>query len=109
MSSSLDKKEIYLYGTLLALIREQLESVDKVSGGKLGFWGKNRMQARNKEIDKFLRKIIEHKFGQGFSDPLEQILSDLELIRNDNNVWGDISTNQLEYISNILNSLLSGG
>ena len=102
MTTSLDKKETYLYGTLLALAQEQLDAIEKKIQGRLGFWGKSRMSARNHELTKFLLKIIEHKVGKGSVDPLSSLVDDLELIEADQQVWNDISADQLEYVRNVL-------
>ena len=102
MSDNLDRKETYLYGTLLALVQEQLDAIDKRVSGRLGFWGRSRMSARNQTMMKFLRKIITHKISTGAIDPLTSVAIDLECIEQDNAVWDDISREQLEYVRNVL-------
>jgi beta-lactamase class D len=98
----LDKKEIYLWGTLLALVKEQLEAINKTATGSLGFWGKSRIQARNKEMEKFLKKLIEHKLSCYGDDVMDALLKDIEFIKQDNQIWGDVSTSELEYIRSVL-------
>ena len=78
-----DNKELYLYGTLVALFEEQVEAIDKLTDGRLGMWGKSRLGARNREIDKILDKILAHKrtkLGTSF-DASSELQHDLESIR----------------------------
>ena len=57
----LTHKEIYLYGTLLALAEEQGNALLKLQNQNLGFFGKSRLESRLKEIEKFFNKLIESK------------------------------------------------
>jgi len=77
---SLDKKETYLWGTLLALVKEQLDAIDKSISGSLGFWGKSRMQARNKEMEKFLKKLVEYKVSRYGENTMEALIKDMDFI-----------------------------
>ena len=97
-----DKKETYLYGTLLELVREQLIAWDKHQRGELGMWGRARASSRNSTIDKFLQKISDHKSARGESDPVQQIVGELDLIRRDTNDWGDVSDAQLDFVRKLL-------
>ena len=77
----MNNKEIYLYGTVLALAEEQENAIKQLALGKLGFFGKSRIQSRGREIDKFLEKIKLNKKQLGVIDINESIISDLESIR----------------------------
>lgn len=98
----LDKKETYLYGTLLELVHEQLVAWNKHQQGKLGIWGRARASSRNGTIDKFVQKIIDYKAAHGQADPTEEIVKDLALIRQDNAVWDGISDEQIEFLKKLL-------
>jgi hypothetical protein len=98
----LDKKETYLYGTLLELVHEQLIAWEKHQQGKLGMWGRARASSRNETIDKFVQKIIDYKAGRGQGDPIGEIMEDLTFIQQDNAVWGGISNEQIEFLGNLL-------
>ena len=98
----LDKTELYLWGTLFALVKEQLEAINKAATGSLGIWGRSRMQARNKELEKFLKKLIEHKISSYGVDVMGALLKDIEFIKQDNQIWGDVSTSELEYVQSLL-------
>ena len=78
----MDTKELYLYGTLLALAQEQKEAITKLASGSLGFFGKSRIQSRGRVIGKFIFKIVNHKNKVGIQNPNENILADLELIKS---------------------------
>lgn len=101
----MDKNETYLWGTLLALVREQLAALEKHSRGKLGMWGKARIGARNKEMQKFLFKLLEHKAKVYGDSAIEGLISDLEAIEKDQNVWRDIASEEIDYLRTILSSL----
>ena len=98
----LDKKETYLWGTLLALVKEQLEALNKAASGSLGFWGKGRIQARNKAMEKFIKKLIEYKVSRFGEDTMDALLRDIEFIKQDNQVWGDVNLSELEYVCKVL-------
>ena len=91
MDRNLDKKETYLYGTVLELIRENLVALEKHEQGKLGMWGRARATSRNGTIDKFVQKIIDHKVAADHADPVGEIVRDLEFIQQDSCVWDGIS------------------
>lgn len=97
-----EKKEAYLYGTLLELVREQLIAWDKHRRGKLGMWGRARASSRNNTIDKFLQKIIDHKDAHGHSEPVDKVVEDLETIRRDTSEWGAVSDEQLDFLRKLL-------
>lgn len=97
-----DKKETYLYGTLLELVREQLAAWDKHQRGELGMWGRARASSRNNTIDKFVQKVIDHKDVSGHSEPIDRIVEDLESIRRDTSEWGDVSDEQLDFLRKLL-------
>ena len=85
MERLLDKKDTYLYGTLLALVKEQLAAVQKqVSGGGLGMWGKARFSSRTKEIQKFLFKIFQKKQVTVGDLAFTEMAADLDYIEEDN-------------------------
>tara|TARA_Y100000994_G_scaffold131754_1_gene107971 strand:+ start:290 stop:583 length:294 start_codon:yes stop_codon:yes gene_type:complete len=80
----MDNKELYLYGTLMALAQEQQDAISKLVTGSLGFFGKSRMQSRGREIGKSVEKVIQHKVRQGISNPQKSIINDLKSIENGN-------------------------
>lgn len=80
----MDSEEIYLYGTLMALAKEQDEAINKLVDGSLGFFGKSRIQSRGRAIGKFLNKIADYKTKVGIKNIRESIDSDLEQIKNGN-------------------------
>ena len=102
MNRNLDKKETYLYGTLLALIQENLVALDKHQQGKLGFWGRARASSRNGAIDKFIKKIITHKSARGHDDPIDEMVLDLMHIQQDTQVWDGVSDDQLDMLRKLL-------
>ena len=102
MSRNLDKKETYLYGTLLALIQENLVAFEKHQQGKLGFWGRSRASSRNSAIDKFVQKVIDYKSAHGDDDPIGAMERDLAYIQQDSRVWDDISDDQLGMLRKLL-------
>lgn len=98
----IDKKETYLYGTLLELVREQLVAWEKHQQGKLGMWGRARASSRNGTIDKFMQKIIDYKTAHRQGDPVEEIVGDLAFIQQDNAVWDGISDEQVDFLRKLL-------
>ena len=98
----MDKKETYLYGTLLALIQDNLLAMEKHQKGKLGFWGRTRASSRNGVIDKFVQKIIDYKTNCGREDPIDDMVKDLSFIRQDAEAWNDISDEQLDMVRKLL-------
>ena len=78
----MNKKELYLYGTLLALAEEQNEAISKLVSNELGWFGKNRIQGRGREIGKFVTKIAKEKQSRGIGDIKTSILEDLTKIKN---------------------------
>ena len=78
----MNNKELYLYGTLLALAQEQDEAISKLVSNELGWFGKNRIQARGREIGKFVTKIAKEKHSRGIVDIKTSILEDLTKIKN---------------------------
>ena len=52
-----------MWGTLLALVREQLSAIEEQATGRLGMWGRARFGPRNKEIQKFLFELWTRKTG----------------------------------------------
>lgn len=101
----MDKKNIYLWGTLLALVREQLDAIDKQVGGRLGIWGKSRFHSRSKQLQKFLFELYHRKAQTHGDQAVQALLEDLQQIENDKNTWKDITQNELEYVRNMLGSL----
>jgi len=101
------KKEIYLYGTLLALVREQLDAFDKQVTSGLGFWARARLGSRTKEMQKFVFKILTIKAGndQSMADAIEGMAADLEAIESDRTTWADIRPQELDYLRSILSQL----
>ena len=75
-----DNKEHYLYGSLLNLLREQFEAIEKLSKNELGIWGRYRIQPRGREIGNFIQKIQKHKINKGENNINESIIEDLDLI-----------------------------
>ena len=98
----MDKKETYLYGTLLALVQDNLRALEKHKKGKLGFWGRARATSRNGTIDKFIQKIIDYKDKRGSDDPIDKMVQDLSFIRRDTEVWDDIADEQLDMVRKLL-------
>ena len=98
----MDKKETYLYGTLLALIRDNLEALEKHQQGKLGFWGRARASSRNGAIDKFIQKIVDYKSKRGQDNPIDDMVGDLSYIRQDNEVWDDVSDDQIDMLRKLI-------
>ncbi|MDB3993868.1 helicase associated domain-containing protein [Gammaproteobacteria bacterium] len=74
-------KEVYLYGTLLALADEQSDAISKLTQGGLGWWEKNRIQARGEKICGFIEKILEYKASRGSKNCSEEVKTDLEKIK----------------------------
>ncbi len=105
MDRMFDNKEIYLYGTFFALVKEQLGAIDRAADGRLGWWGKGRVNARNQAMGKFVKKILKYKLSKGSADPMAEFLHDLEFIEHDNRVWGDIESRQLEYVRDVIGFL----
>lgn len=99
---TLDKKEAYLYGTLLALVSENLAAMEKHKRGELGMWGRARASSRNTTIDKFVQKLFSHKEGQGFSNPASEIIADLSFIDQDYETWGDVTTEQVCFVKKLV-------
>ena len=98
----MDKKETYLYGTLLALVQDNLLALEKHQKGNLGFWGRARASSRNGTIDKFIQKIIDYKSKHGNGEPIDEIVQDLSFIRRDTEVWDDVSDEQLDMVRKLL-------
>ncbi len=98
----MDKKETYLYGTLLALVQDNLLALEKHKKGKLGFWGRARASSRNSAIDKFIQKIIDYKDKRGSPEPIDEMVQDLSFIRRDTEVWDDVSEEQLDMVRKLL-------
>ena len=94
----LAQREVYLYGVLLALVNANLAAQDRHQKGNLGFWGRARASQRNRAIDKFVRKLIDHKSRQGSNDPPSEIVSDLTRIEADQNDWGDIGSRTVDFL-----------
>lgn len=99
---SLDKKETYLYGTLFALVHDNLLAFEKHKQGKLGIWGRARASSRNSTIDKFVGKLFSYKDDQGHNDPTTEIIADLTFISQNNEVWGDITDEQVKFVKNLV-------
>lgn len=103
----MDTKERYLYGTLFALVAEQTEAIAKYTKGNLGWWGKGRLGARSKEIDKFLQKIVAHKIASGAfrggsaEHVLEHVGYDLAEIEM-GGLGKRVSDEQIEFVKNAL-------
>jgi len=97
------KKEIYNYGTLIALIKEQNEAYQKQKEGKLGWWGRARMPERDKTIFKFATTIIEDKLNRlsEFRQVIESIYSDLNFISIDTKIWNDVGEQDLKDTLNV--------
>ena len=98
----MNKKDIYLWGTLLALVREQLTAIDKQVQGSLGIWGKARFNSRNKEVQKFLFKLLQRKAQSHGDFAVEALHADIENIEKDNQTWHNITSQEIQYVRNIL-------
>ncbi len=106
MERVLDKKDAYLYGTLLALVRPHLAAIEKrVNGGGLGLWGKIRFGSRNKAIQKYVFKILQRKQSSIGDKALAEMAADLDFIEEDNHVWDDITAEELKYVRTVLRGL----
>jgi hypothetical protein len=57
----LKNKELYLYGTLLALVEEQQIAIQTLAEGRLGWFGKNRIAPRGEKITSYIDGIIGYK------------------------------------------------
>jgi hypothetical protein len=101
-SRELDKKETYLYGTLLELTRENLAALEKHEKGVLGIWGRARASHRNEAIDKFVQKIIDRKVAADHADPIGEIVKDLEFIEQDTQVWDGISDASVKMVHKLI-------
>lgn len=101
MNRQLDPKETYLYGMLFTLAKEQLEAMQKQVSGKLGMLGKSRLNSRNKEIERIILHLFEHKkgFGEYISS---EILADLHYVESDFGVFEDAGPEELEYLKDVL-------
>jgi hypothetical protein len=99
---ALDSTEVYLYGTLFALVKEQLDAVNRHAEGKLGFWGKGRIQPRTRTITKFLIRVLQHKQSAHGGDAIQRIADDLDFMVVDRGLWKDVAVEQVEYIRGIL-------
>lgn len=98
----MEAKDTYLYGTLFALVKEQLDAIDLQISGGLGMWAKMRFQSRTKEIEKFVRKILKRKIANHGEQALQLVIDDLEHIESNKELWSDVSSAQIEYVRNIL-------
>lgn len=101
----MSRKEIYLWGTLLALVREQLSALQKLTRGTLGIWGKSRINARNKAIQKFTFKLLQEKSKNNNDSFIEALFLDLEEIEKDQDIWMDITSEEINYMKTILRSI----
>jgi len=104
----MDAKDTYLWGTLLALVREQLAAIEKQVAGDLGMWGKMRSQSRNKAMQKFLFKLFLRKVqahGDDAAKAMHAMQAELEQIEKDKKTWSDITPEELQYVRNILGSI----
>ena len=57
----LRNKELYLYGTLLALVEEQEIAIQDLTDGRLGWFGKKRIATRGEKITSYINEIIKYK------------------------------------------------
>ena len=96
------KKETYLYGQLFALPKENLAAINKLTEGKLGMWGKARLQPRTNRILQVLLQLYGNKQKQGISTDdiaFDEIERDILFLYGK---WGDISKDELEYLQSIM-------
>lgn len=100
------KTEIYLWGTLLALVREQLAAIDEHVAGKLGFWGKARFSSRTRAIQKFVIKLRKKKAEAHGDSTIHALVADLDYIADRREIWADITPEQVTYVRRILVSLV---
>jgi hypothetical protein len=103
-------KEAYLYGTTFALIKEQMQISRKglqAFQGLSGRWRQARFNSRDKKIISFLEKIIVNKQKQlgSIDSAYQDFIKDLEFIDTDINVWGDIGSDEISYIFELLEYL----
>lgn len=101
----MDSKNLYLWGTLFALVREQLDAVDNQVGGRLGQWGKARFHSRSTQIQKFLFKLYERKFQTHGYFAAQALAEDLQNIEQNKNTWKGITIHEITYIRNMLSYL----
>ena len=71
-NSGKTQKQIYLYGQLDGLFREQFVACKKLSEGRLGAWGRNRIAARDKRIMRVFEKLLQEEGGQKRPDSIFQ-------------------------------------
>ncbi len=102
MNRTLDKQETYLYGTVLQLVRDNLAAMEKHQQGKLGLWGRARANSRNGAIDKFAQKIFDYKVKTASLDPIGEIVQDLTFIHHDNNVWDDVTEDEVVMLRTLI-------
>jgi len=103
----MDKTETYLWGTLLALAREQLEAIDKQLKGELGLLGKMRFSSRNQAIAKFTFQLVRHKAETQGGNAGLSLAGDLEAISVQQRPWEDIKPEEVDYVKRMLAQALS--
>jgi len=101
----LDAEENRLYGALLTLVRDQLSSVKKAAKSRFAFWGKDRIQSRNKDIETCLFRIIESKYETHGDEAFSAILTDLNAIEDDRTRWPDVSADEVDCVRRILRNV----
>ena len=101
----LDAEEARLYEALLALVGDQLASVRKAAASRFAFWGKGKIQARNKDIETCLSRIIDCKVDTHGEAALSAILGDLNAIEDDRGRWPDVSADQINCVRQILRNV----
>jgi hypothetical protein len=104
----MDKKEVYFYGTLLALVKEQNDAFKEQKENKLGWWGRARMPERDKAIVKFANKIIQYKINKyrTLDKVVDSVKEDMLTIEADKKVWHGINEEELNDVVNIFVQML---
>ena len=95
------KKETYLYGQLVSLSRDNLAAIDKLVDGRLGVWGKGRLNARSRRINEILQQIFALKIEAGNLDVdhlLMEIDKDLDALHR---TWDDVTQEELDYMKSL--------
>ena len=101
----LDAQEARLYGALLTLVRDQLSSVRKSANSRFAFFGKDKIQSRNKDIETCLFQIIESKYETHGDAALSAILTDLNAIEDDRTLWPGVSSDEVDCVRQILRNV----
>ncbi|HEY4135791.1 MAG TPA: hypothetical protein VGO34_11310 [Alphaproteobacteria bacterium] len=98
--SDMPAKETYLYGQLFALAKEQDDALDALAARKLGMWGRARLQARTKRMQKVAFEIMVAKVkgGLNMDQVADAFRADIESCAR---TWPNLTDGQLSYVRGI--------